>query len=83
MPADLPESLEVDISGLDELGSQLFVSEVKVPSGVTVLTDLEAIVAAVQQPRVNIEREDELAEGEEDSADEETQTDSGEEESEE
>ncbi len=82
LPADLPESLEVDISGLEELGSQLFVSEVKVPSGVTVLTDSEALVAAVQQPRVNIEREDELAEGEEDSADEETQTDSGEEESE-
>ncbi len=48
----------------------------------TVLTDSEALVAAVQQPRVNIEREDELAEGEEDSADEETQTDSGEEEAE-
>ena len=82
LPADLPESLEVDISGLDELGSQLFVTDVMVPSGVTVLTDEDTLIAAVQQPRVTIEREDELAEGEEDTADEQIETDSGEEESE-
>lgn len=61
LPADLPHEIEVDISVLSDFESTIHVSDVKIPSGVEVKTELEALVATVEPPR----SEEELAELEE------------------
>jgi large subunit ribosomal protein L25 len=65
-PADIPTSLEVDISGLT-IGAQLRVSDLTLPAGVTTEVDPETAIAIGQPPRVvALEAEDEEAvEGEE------------------
>ena len=47
LPAELPEKIEVDVTGLAEVDQELKVSDLKVPQGVTVLTDQEVIVVKV------------------------------------
>lgn len=48
LPADLPENIEVDISKLSEIGSEIKVKDLKVDrSKVEVLTDEELVVAQV------------------------------------
>ena len=60
----VPESIEGDVSGL-QIGDVLRVSELKVPSGATILDDLEASVVSVIAPTVErVEAEVEAAEGE-------------------
>jgi large subunit ribosomal protein L25 len=56
LPANLPESLEVDISGL-EVGDSVHISDIAVPEGVTILDPLEEIVASVVPPAKAIEEE--------------------------
>lgn len=51
LPADLPESFEVDISVLDDFEKEIRVSDLKIPEGVTLLTDVEELVAKVEPPR--------------------------------
>lgn len=62
LPAELPESLEVDISTL-EIGDSMHISDITVPKGVTILDSLEEIVASVVPPAKAIE-EEEVATGE-------------------
>lgn len=50
MPGDIPDSLTVDISSL-QLGDQLHISDLPVPTGVTVLHDAEVLVVHVTIPR--------------------------------
>ena len=47
LPAELPEKIEVDVTGLAEVDQELKVSDLKAPSGVTILTDSEVIVVKV------------------------------------
>jgi large subunit ribosomal protein L25 len=62
-PADIPPSLELDISGL-EIGTSLHVSDLTLPAGVELETDPEATVVTGQPPRVvAAEGEGEGAEG--------------------
>jgi large subunit ribosomal protein L25 len=65
LATDVPEAIDVDISGL-EIGSGVRVSELKVRSGVTILTNPEDSVVAVTQPQVAVEEEEaaEAVEGE-------------------
>lgn len=58
LPADLPESIEVDISILDDFEKTIHVSDLVIPNGVTLLTDVEELVTKVEAPR----SEEELAE---------------------
>jgi large subunit ribosomal protein L25 len=81
LPADLPSSLELDISSLSSFDATLHVSDLQVPEKVVILTDGGEPLARVQAPRVEEEpvageaaAEEEAAEGE--AAD--TETDSGE-----
>jgi large subunit ribosomal protein L25 len=60
-PADLPESIDVDVAGL-EVGDTLHVSEIAVPAGIKVLDDPEEVLASVQAPRVETEGEVSLEE---------------------
>ena len=56
LATDVPEAIDVDISGL-EIGSGVRVSDLKVRSGVTILTNSEDSVVAVTQPQVAVEEE--------------------------
>ncbi len=47
LPTDLPHDLVVDISSLEGLDSQIFVSNIKLPAGVTVITDTKEVVASI------------------------------------
>lgn len=48
-PQDIPESIEVDISGL-ELNRSLHVSDIKAPEGITIVDSGAFTVAAVNEP---------------------------------
>ncbi len=47
LPTDLPEKLTVDVSKLTDVGQEVKVGELKVPSGVTILTDKDQSVVRV------------------------------------
>ncbi len=56
LPADMSESVEVDISGLAAVGDAVYVKDIKVDSRLAVKSDPEAIVAkieplAVEEPK--------------------------------
>lgn len=59
----LPESVEVSIEGL-EVGAHVTAGQVELPNGVTLLTDPEASVVTIAEPRAEVAAEDEEAEGE-------------------
>lgn len=50
LPNAIPDSIEVDVSGLD-LGSNLHVSDLVVPAGIDIKSDAELTVATVLIPR--------------------------------
>lgn len=58
LPSEIPESLEVDVSGLS-IGDSLHVSQVSVPAGVEVLADGERTVCSVLPPTVGAAAEEE------------------------
>src|SRR3989339_121224 len=51
LPTDIPENIIFDISTLKEIGDSLKLSDIKLPSEVTVLTDLETVVVALGAPQ--------------------------------
>jgi large subunit ribosomal protein L25 len=64
-PQDLPESIEVDLSVLKELGDAIYVKDIPTPANVEFLTDgEELVVIANAQKEEAVEAEEELAEGE-------------------
>jgi large subunit ribosomal protein L25 len=71
LPLEVPEHIDVDVSEM-EIGGTLRVSDVTVPDGVTVLDELESVVATVTAPTRVVEPEEELVEGEEEAAEGET-----------
>jgi len=58
LPGDLPENLEVDISVLDDFDKTITVADLKVPTGVEILTAPEEVIAKVEPPRSDEELED-------------------------
>jgi large subunit ribosomal protein L25 len=56
-PADIPPSVDIDISGLT-IGAALHVSDIDIPKGVELETDVEATVVAGQPPRVQTTAEE-------------------------
>jgi large subunit ribosomal protein L25 len=64
LPADIPTSLEVDISELT-IGGQIRVSDLSLPAGVTTDVDLDTAIAIGQPPRVVVLEEAVEGEGEE------------------
>ena len=66
LPADLPERIDIDISGLAEIDAGVRVSEIKPPPGVTILADPEELIVKITVRRdmaAELEAE-EAAEGE-------------------
>lgn len=70
LPANLPDFLVADASVLAEIGDKITVADLKVPEGVTILTEPEQSIAAVVEPKEQVVEapEVEVAEGEEGAA---------------
>ena len=47
LPNDLPHNFEIDISGLASLEDQIHVKDIKLPKGVTMITDGEEVVVSI------------------------------------
>ncbi len=47
LPTDLPENIEVNVEGLANVDDQITVNDIKVPAGVTILTDAGQVVAKI------------------------------------
>jgi large subunit ribosomal protein L25 len=58
LPADLPHEIEVDLAPLVDFDTVIHVSDIKIGTGVVVLTDPEAVVAHVEAPRSDEELEE-------------------------
>lgn len=67
LPKDLVDQLLVDPSGLTEIGDKITVADIKVPGGITILTDAEHPIATVEETKAQMseEAEEEAAEAEE------------------
>lgn len=65
LPADLPEKIEVDISGMDTIESVITVADLKVDDKVEIKTDAEQVIVKIEEPRAEEEVETaEVAPGE-------------------
>jgi len=67
LPGDLPPHIEVDVSGLEEIGDAIHVKDLEVSPDVTLLVDPELVVAKVAAPRLveeEVEEEVEVPEEE-------------------
>lgn len=49
LPTDLPENIEVNVEHLAQIDEQIIVSDLKVPAGVTILTDKEQVVIKIEE----------------------------------
>ena len=72
LPANLPSEIQLDVSGLTEIGNTITVSEIPAIENVTFITDENAVIASVVAEAVQEEPEEaeegeegEVAEGEE------------------
>jgi large subunit ribosomal protein L25 len=61
LPAEIPDSLEADVSGL-EIGDALHMSDLVAPSGVVILDSPDEIICSVQAPKAVEVEEEEVAE---------------------
>ncbi len=55
LPSDLVKEVEVDAAGLATFDDSLHVSDIQIPNGIEVLTDMDQVIATVAAPRVNEE----------------------------
>jgi len=49
LPTELPEKIEVNVEHLAQIDDQIAVSDLKVPQGVTILSDLNQVVAKIEE----------------------------------
>jgi large subunit ribosomal protein L25 len=63
LPTDVPSSIELDVTSLEEIDQALHVSDLAIPQGVTLLTDPEQVVAKVSPPVVEKVEEAVVEEG--------------------
>lgn len=65
LPKDLPDHIVVDLSTLTGMDSAIHVRDLAIPEGVTVLVDVDTVVARIVAPRGGAEEEAEEIEAEE------------------
>ena len=58
LPKDLPHNLEVDISKLETVEDQIFVSDIKLPTGVVIIENEHDVVASIV---LQVEEKEEVA----------------------
>jgi large subunit ribosomal protein L25 len=61
LPTDIPDGLQYDVSQL-QINDTVTVDALQAPSGVTVLSDAEAVLAILSPPRLQVEEEPEIEE---------------------
>ena len=59
LPSDIPHSIEVDLSPLTTLESQIHVKDIILPKGVEMITDGEEVVASITAIKEEVEEESE------------------------
>ena len=64
LPMNVPPSIEMDVSELDEFEKAIYVRDISVDPGVTIVTDSEEMVARVMPPRIEVEEVEEVEEEE-------------------
>ena len=64
LPMNVPPSLEMDVSELDDFEKGIYVRDIELEATVTLITDPDELIARVSQPRIEVE-EEEVAEEEE------------------
>ena len=74
LPLEMPGQVELDMAVLTDPDAVIRVSDIVLPSNVTVLTDSEELVVRIELPRAEVEAEVEVAEGDEAVAGEEAQS---------
>ncbi|HUY53224.1 MAG TPA: 50S ribosomal protein L25 [Candidatus Dormibacteraeota bacterium] len=57
LPKDLPDSLTLDISSLTEIGDKLTVENIVVPAGVTIITEPDILIVAVEETKAQLSEE--------------------------
>ncbi len=55
LPAELPHNFEVDVTPLGEVDAQIHVKDIKLPKGVTMITDGEEVVALIAAFKEEVE----------------------------
>jgi large subunit ribosomal protein L25 len=55
LPGDLPRNIEVDLSGLEEIGQTIHVRDIPVSDTLEVLNDPDQVVVRVMETRVEVE----------------------------
>ncbi|MEX1172615.1 MAG: 50S ribosomal protein L25 [Chloroflexota bacterium] len=68
LPDNLPQSIEYSIESLVDFDATIHVRDLQIPADVTLLTDVDEIVAKVQAPRVEVEETPVLSEAEAEAA---------------
>jgi large subunit ribosomal protein L25 len=66
LPTSIPSSIDVDVTGLIDIGQSIHVSDLIAPEGVEILHEPESVVARIDLPAA--ERAEEAAEGAEEAA---------------
>ncbi len=59
LPSDLVNSIEVDLSSLNEFGDSIHVKDLKVPEGMEILAEAEEVVVSAIEPKEEEEVEEE------------------------
>lgn len=57
LPKDLIDQIIIDPSGLTEIGDKLTVADLKVPAGITIITEPEHTIATVEETKAQISEE--------------------------
>ncbi len=64
LPADLPEKITIDVSGLENIGDTIYIRDLDLPEGVEVVTDPEELIVVVSGQVPEEEEEVEAVEAE-------------------
>jgi large subunit ribosomal protein L25 len=59
LPTEIPDAIQHDVSAM-EIGDTVALEAVAIPAGVTLLDDVETIVATLTPPRLSVEPEEEI-----------------------
>ena len=57
LPKDLIDEIVIDPSGLTEIGDKLTVADLKVPAGITIITEPEHTIATVEETKAQMSEE--------------------------
>lgn len=69
LPSDIPSQIEVDVTGLDEVGMSVHVADLTIPGNVTLLSPTDEVVVSVTHlPTVSETEADEVAAAAEEAA---------------